>query len=135
MTGRPPPEGFEPFSGQTGFIGNNGPLYARRGENRFDLGFWVEPQHCHPMGGCHGGWLASFADVQLAAVSYAHGGPERTHFATMNLSIDYLAAAPLGAWVEGRAEVLRVSRNAVFAQMTATADGRTCLRASGIFKI
>ncbi len=51
------------------------------------------------------------------------------------MSCDYLAPAPLGAWVEGRAEVVRITRNLLFAQGLATADGEPCLRANGIFKI
>jgi hypothetical protein len=31
--------------------------------------------------------------------------------------------------------VLRLTRNSAFAQMTATADGKLCLRASGVFRI
>ena len=60
---------------------------------------------------------------------------EDAFFATMTLTTDYLAKAPLGAWVEGKAEVLRLTRNSAFAQMTATADGKLCLRASGVFRI
>lgn len=135
MTDRPPPEGFEPFTIQTGFIGVNGPLYVRRTADRLDMGFWVEERHCNMMRGCHGGWLASFADIQLAGVSYRAANKSDSFFATINLSIDYLAAAPLGSWVEGRAEVLRVTRNVAFSQMTATADGKPCFRASGIFKV
>jgi hypothetical protein len=38
-------------------------------------------------------------------------------------------------WVEGRAEGVAVTRNLLFAQGSATADGAPCLRANGIFKI
>ena len=131
----PPPEGFKPFSIDTGFIGVNGPLYGRRGEGRYDLGFWVEEKHCNPAGHCHGGWLASFADIQLASVAYMQSARESPRFATMTLTTDYLAVTPLGAWVEGDAQVLRITRTTAFAQMTATADGKLCLRASGVFRI
>lgn len=131
----PTPEGFTPFAVQTGFIGVNGPLYGRRGEGRYDLGFWVEEKHCNPAGHCHGGWLASFADIQLASVAYMAANKQDAFFATMTLTTDYLAKAPLGTWVEGKAEVLRLTRNSAFAQMTATADGKLCLRASGVFRI
>ncbi len=136
MSVLPPPEGFTPFSVTTGFIGVNGPVYGRRGEGRYDLGFWVEERHCNPAGNCHGGWLASFADIQLASIAYMHAGKaENDRFATMTLTTDYLAAAPLGAWIEGDARLLRITRNTAFVDMTATADGKLCLRASGIFKV
>ena len=48
---------------------------------------------------------------------------------------DFLAPSPLGAWVEGQAEVLRVTRNLVFAQGLITADGNPSMRFSGIMKL
>jgi uncharacterized protein (TIGR00369 family) len=135
MTDRTPPEGFTPFVVQTGFIGINGPLYGKHGDGTYSLGFWVGEKHCNPAGHCHGGWLASFADIQLAAVSYAAAKKDDPFFATMTLTTDYLAKAPLGTWVEGKAEVLRITRKSAFAQMTATADGVLCLRASGVFRV
>jgi len=135
MSGPPPPEGFKPITIETGFIGVNGPLFARHCDDSYELGFWVEAKHCNPAGVCHGGWLGSFADIQLAATSYLHAKQEHDFFATMTLTTDYLAAVPLGCWVEGRAEVLRMTRKTVFAQMTATADGKLCLRANAIFRI
>jgi acyl-coenzyme A thioesterase PaaI-like protein len=54
---------------------------------------------------------------------------------TISLQIDYLAPAPLGAWVEGEAEPLRITRSLVFAQGLVTADGVPCARVSGVFKI
>jgi acyl-coenzyme A thioesterase PaaI-like protein len=53
----------------------------------------------------------------------------------VSLQIDYLAPAPKGAWVEGRAQVLRSTRSLVFAQGLVTADGQTVARVSGVFKI
>ena len=135
MTSPPPPEGFAPFAVQTGFIGVNGPLYGKRGDETYSLGFWVEEKHCNPGGYCHGGWLASFADIQLASVAYMAAKKADPFFATMTLTTDYLARVPLGAWVEGKAELLRLTRNSAFAQMTATADGKLCLRASGVFRV
>ena len=54
---------------------------------------------------------------------------------TINLQIDYLAASPLGAWVQGEAQVLRVTRSLVFMQGLVEADGVAVARVSGIFKI
>jgi acyl-coenzyme A thioesterase PaaI-like protein len=54
---------------------------------------------------------------------------------TVSLQIDYLAPSPLGAWVQGEAQVLRVTRNLAFVQGLVTADGVPALRVSGIFKI
>ena len=54
---------------------------------------------------------------------------------TESLQIDYLAPAPLGSWVKGETEVLRVTRSLVFAQGLVSADGEPVARASAIMKI
>jgi acyl-coenzyme A thioesterase PaaI-like protein len=50
----------------------------------------------------------------------------------MALSFDFLAPAPVGAWVEGESEVLHTTRNLVFLRGLLRIDGRPVLRASGI---
>lgn len=131
-----PPEGFTvlPLGGD--FMGRNGPLHIRREGGKVRLGFRVEQRHCNPMGNCHGGMLASFADMLLPMAAQRQSAEVGARFLpTIGLQIDYLAPAPLGAWVEGEAEVLRVTRALVFVQGLASADGVPALRASGIFKL
>ena len=79
--------------------------------------------------------LATFTDMQLPFASRAQAGLTLNFLPTVSLSVDYLAPAPLGAWVEGRTEVLRRTKRLVFSQMVATADGEICVRANGIFRI
>jgi uncharacterized protein (TIGR00369 family) len=130
------PDDFAALPFRTGFVGVNGPLYFRRGEDgRLHMGFRVEERHCNPMGMAHGGMLVTFADMQLPFATRFQGGLADNFLPTINLSVDFLAPARLGAWVEGTTEVLRKTRNLVFAQCSVTADGDPCLRASGIFKI
>ena len=134
------PEGFKPLPISSGFIGVNGPLYMRR-VSRPDgdiaqAGFRVEERHTNPMGNCHGGMLATFADMLLPVCIHRQAKEVRNHFLpTINIQIDYLAPAPLGSWVQGEVQVLRVTRSMVFAQGLATADGVPAIRVSGIFKI
>lgn len=129
------PDGFVPLPFKGGFVGTNGPLYAKRADGMLRLGFRVEERHCNPMGICHGGMLATFADMQLPFGARAQSEHADRFLPTISLTTDFMAPAPMGAWVEGETVVLRVTRNMVFAQMTATADGTLCLRANGIFKI
>ena len=136
------PAGFKAMDFGAGFIGINGPLYMRHerpadGTPLVLMGFRVEMRHTNPMHNCHGGMLASFADMVLPMSIHRKGPPElRQQFLpTVSLQLDYLAPAPLGAWVQGEAEVLRVTRSLVFAQGLVSADGTPCLRMSGIFKI
>ena len=130
------PEGFQARRFGEGFIAVNGPLYARRNEAGFQLGFRVEERHCNPMGICHGGMMATFCDMLLPMTIHRKSKEVGLRFLpTISLQVDYLAPAELGAWVEGEADVLRTTRTLVFAQGLVTADGKPCARVSGIFKI
>ena len=132
----PVPEGFKPRQFGAGFIAVNGPLYARKTEAGLQLGFRVEARHCNMMGICHGGMMATFCDMLLPISAHVLSNDLGKRFLpTINLQIDYLAAAPLGAWVEGEAQLLRATRSLVFMQGLVAADGTPVARVSGIFKI
>ena len=130
------PPGFRPLKMLGGFMELNGPLYLRHEGDVVQIGFRVEARHTNPMGNCHGGMLATFCDM-LLPLSVHRKSPDvgNRFLPTINLQIDYLAPAPLGAWVQGEAQVLRVTRSMVFAQGLVTADGTNAVRVSGIFKI
>lgn len=129
------PEGFRAAPLGGAFLTHNGPLYARRDGDRLQLGFRVEERHTNPLGICHGGMLATFADMLLPCVILAQPGFERRFLPTISLQVDYLAPAALGAWVQGQGEVLRRTRSVAFAQGLVTADGVPAMRVSGIFKL
>ena len=130
------PAGFRALAMMGGFMALNGPLYLRHEGELVQMGFRVEPRHANPVGNCHGGMMATFCDM-LLPLSVHRKSPEigMRFLPTINLQIDYLAPAPLGAWVQGEAQVLRVTRSMVFAQGLVTADGTNAARVSGIFKI
>jgi uncharacterized protein (TIGR00369 family) len=129
------PEGFRIIKVGDPFVGNNGPLCAKWTGARLLLGFRVEKRHTNPLGMCHGGMLATFADMLIPCVSMYQVDMERRFLPTISLQIDYMGAAPLGAWVQGEADVLRTTRNMLFGQGLVTADGQPALRVSGIFKL
>ena len=134
--GLPMPPGFTALAMGDGFMGVNGPLWLRHEGNRVQIGFRVEARHCNPMHNCHGGMLATFCDMVMP-LSLHRLSPEigNRFLPTISLQLDYLAPAPLGAWVEGEAQALRTTRSLVFAQGLITADGLPAVRMSGIFKI
>ena len=135
------PDGFRPLRVGGDFVAINGPLYIRSvaqpdGSKLRHLGFRVETRHTNPMGNCHGGMLATFADMLLPMLAHRQAPELRNQFLpTVSLQIDYLAPCPLGAWVQGDAQVLRVTRNLAFLQGLVTADDVPAMRISGIFKI
>jgi len=130
------PEGFAPLPMIGEFIALTGPLYLRHDGESVRIGFRVERRHTNPMGICHGGMMATFCDMLLPLSVHRKRADVGMRFLpTINLQIDYLAPAPLGSWVQGEADVLRVTRSLVFAQALVTADGEPAARVSGIFKI
>ena len=135
VTDPAPPPGFKPLQRLGEFIQVNGPLYLLHEGGTVRLGLRIESRHTNPMGICHGGMLASFCDMLLPLAIHRQSEVGARFLPTINLQIDYLAAAPLGAWLEGEAQVLRVTRTLVFAQGLVTADGTPAVRTSGIFKI
>lgn len=131
-----PPDGFIalPLGPRGTFLEINGPLYGKREGERLVLGFRVERRHSNPIKVCHGGMLMTFADMVLAIGAIFETKLDR-FLPTVNLTGDFLAPAPLGAWVEGRTKVLRTTRSLIFADCVVTADEVPVLRTSGIFKI
>lgn len=129
------PEGFVPVPmAGGGFIQVNGPLYVKAEGTTLIVGFRVEERHCNPMGMCHGGMLMTFADMLMPMGVHFQSEEFAQFLPTIAMSTDFLAPAPRGAWLEGRTEVLKVTRNLVFAEGKAWADGELVLRTSGTFK-
>jgi acyl-coenzyme A thioesterase PaaI-like protein len=126
------PEGFVIFRNAGAFAEKNGPLYFRQSDST--LGFCVSPAHSNPIGVCHGGWLSSFLDMQMSLKAFREGGFEDRFLVTVSLSLDFLAIASIGAWIEGQATVLRRSKSLVFIQGLAVSGGTPLLRSSGVYK-
>lgn len=130
------PAGFRPMPIPGEFMRVNGPLYVVREGDRVRCGFRVEERHTNPMRICHGGMMASFCDMLLPMTAFRTCEAVKGRFLpTISLQVDYLAPAPLGAWVEGEAQVLRTTRSLVFMQGLVSADGEAVARVSGVFKI
>ncbi len=130
------PQGFRPVAIGGEFLKTVGPMYGRWDGKRVRLGFRVEERHANIARGGHGGMLATFADMQMAVVTHYQWPDIAGHsFPTISMTTDYVAPAPMGAWVEGSADVIRATKSLVFIQGTASVDGVTILRFSGVYKI
>jgi uncharacterized protein (TIGR00369 family) len=125
------PQGFVKAVLGTGFGHGFGPVYLDRARNL--LGFRVEERHANSMGVLHGGAMATFADTQLMAI---RPGPEegRSHSPTINLSVDFVAPANVGDWVEAKVSLVRFTRSMVFTQALMTVDGEPVARSSAIYR-
>lgn len=98
------------------------------------IGFRVHQKQCNPRSICHGGMLMTFADFFLPTIARLLHEDDDSFTPTVSLTTMFLAPARLGSWVEGRANVLRRSRNLLFVEGLATSDGEPVMQVSGIFK-
>jgi uncharacterized protein (TIGR00369 family) len=132
------PAGFEPVAMGGPFVAANGPFYVQQQDGRFKLGLRIERRHCNTMGHCHGGLLMTFADMMMPLAMYDNH-PElaevKRFLPTVGLQIDFIGAIHAGDWLEGEAQVLKVTRSIVFAQGLVHAHGQLVLRCSGTYKV
>lgn len=125
------PDGFVPADLGAGFGAHFGPVYMDRARSR--MGFRVSKLHMNPINGLHGGAMATFADTQLMAIR-AGAEEGRTHSPTISLSLDYLAPAKVGDWVEAEVTMVKTTRTMIFTQAIMTVDGNPVARASAIYR-
>jgi acyl-coenzyme A thioesterase 13 len=126
------PEGFKPIPRLSPFNALVGPLYERRTGEALAIGLRIEAKHTNSRGICHGGLLATLADLALGyAMLGAVGG--RTGFVTAHLAVDYAGSAKVGDWIESEVEIQRVGTRLAFANCYLVANGQRIVRASAIF--
>jgi acyl-coenzyme A thioesterase PaaI-like protein len=128
------PEGFLPRPLGGGFLRATGPIYVKREGGRSIFGLLVEEQHCNGKDMCHGGMLATLADVVLGVGGMEQAGASG-FFITISLANDFLAPAPLGAWIEAQVDLLRATRTTMFVQGVFSVEGEPVLRSSGVFRL
>ena len=127
-----PPPGFQQLQIAAGFAADFGPIYAKREGERVWFGFRVGADHMNPRGVAHGGALATFADMQLAALMRM-GRLEAKQSPTISLSLDFLAPARTGDWVEGEIVLVKRTGRLAFSETILTIDGSAVVRAKAIF--
>ncbi|KQZ85210.1 hypothetical protein ASD56_02280 [Microbacterium sp. Root166] len=87
------------------------------------------PAYTGPPGRVHGGTVATLLDHAMGALLFHLGRPSFT----ARLEIDYVAAAPLGAPLDLRANVERVDGRKTHVRATISVDGAVVARAYGLF--
>jgi uncharacterized protein (TIGR00369 family) len=125
------PEGFRKLERLSPFNALVGPLYERRDGDAVSIGLAIEAKHTNSRGICHGGVLATLADLALGYAMLAKSGD--TKFVTAHLAVDYAGAAKAGDWIESRVEIQRVGSRLAFANCYLMSGGKPIVRASGIF--
>jgi len=129
------PEGFEPSAFSVPFLDTNGPIYVKHADGLVRLGLRIEERHANPNGTCHGGMLMTMADMQLV-MGVIHQCGVNTFLPTINLTMDFIAPARIGDWIQGKTDIHRRTRRMAFASCLFETDaGQVVFRANGILKI
>ena len=126
------PAGYRRMEKLSPFNALVGPLYARRGKGKFSIGMRIEAKHANSRGICHGGVLATLADLSLGYAMLAHRSARRG-FVTAHLAIDFAGSAGPGDWIASEVEIQRIGTRLAFANCYLVANGKRIVRASAIF--
>lgn len=132
MTYESSPPGFVRLPIAGGFAADFGAIYAKREGERVWFGFRVEARHLNFREVAHGGAIATFADMQLAALMRA-GRLEPKQSPTISLSVDYLAPVRLGDWVEGEIMLVKRTGRLAFSETILAVERAPVARAKAMF--
>ncbi len=127
------PEGFREIERLGPFNSLVGPLFERRDGETVSIGVRIAEKHANSRGICHGGLLATLADLALGYALVGQGDSLSGSFFTVQLSIDYARAARVGDWIESEVEIQQAGARLAFANCYLVAGGRRIARASAIF--
>ena len=117
-----------------GFNGLVGPVgFAVAADNEWRFYLDLEQRHANIGGVCHGGVLATLVDIGMGAAAYRAAG--RKPVATIELNVQFVAAAKPGNRVHGRSRVLRVVKSIVFMESEVWSQGRLVAKGSGVWKV
>lgn len=126
------PPGFELLSDAGAFVDHVGPLYVREADGA--LGLRVAERHLNLAGTAMGGLLATLVDVAFGRAIRAEADGDAA-VATVSLTTDYLRPGSVGAWLEARAEVERLTGRLAFGDCSVRADGEEAVRARAVFAV
>nr|AEO27393.1 thioesterase [Pseudomonas sp. 19-rlim] len=130
-----PPDFEQIFGTNTGFNLLTGPFYMKIEGEVAIVAFRVEEQHLNPAGTCHGAALGVLADNLGAPIKRMMGLQDIIVTPTINLSLDYIAPAKSGDWVELHASLLRRTRTLFFCQGLMYVDGQIIARTNATYMI
>ncbi|SEJ83529.1 Thioesterase superfamily protein [Marinovum algicola] len=130
-----PPEGFKVLAIEEGFNLWIGSVYGKVVDGRLKFGLRIRRRHLNPHGTAHGGLIASLADLQGLSCQKENPDLRFMLMPTVQMSVDYLAPARLGDWVEMSTRLVQQTRSLLFTDTLARADGRNIFRSNAIFRI
>lgn len=128
------PNGYVLHTRRSGLTAPWEPIFVKTTEDAVLLGLRAAPPHANSRGLVHGGLLTALADNAMG-LSCGHRLGGGVRLLTVNLSIDFLASATLGQWVEVDTNFVKTGKRLCFAQAFVRADGAPCARVNGTFSV
>ena len=128
------PAGFQPHYRASPLTEPWEPLYSRRTEGAVILGVETRAAHTNSRGFVHGGFISALADAAMG-LSCGQKLEGAASLVTVSLTLDFLATARVGQWLEFDTIFVKPGGSLCFAQAFVTADGEPCARANAVFKV
>lgn len=128
------PEGYGPLPRSSNFLQMVGPLYCKPDGDGLILGLRIEERHANSRGIAHGGMLTTLADLALGYNCGRLMAPNQT-LITTSITIDFVASASIGDWLEAHTDVQQTGKRLGFANCYLTVGEKRIARASGIFSV
>lgn len=133
-----PPPGFSRYTRSSPLFEPWQPIWMKELADRVVLGVRVREAHCNSRGTVHGGFFAALADQAMGHCSSAAilaAGARLEGLWTTGLTIDYLAFAKVGQWLEFDTFFNQGTRQSWHAEIDIRADGTTVARGRASFRV
>ncbi|MFL0355301.1 PaaI family thioesterase [Erythrobacter sp. GH1-10] len=135
MADTDPPAGFSRADFTPGFLDHGGPYFLQPREGGPQVvGLRIMPHHINYRDAAHGGVISTFADVALSHAVYDAERP-RLLPSTITLSVNYLAGAKLGDWLEAHVRIDRMGGRTAYTSGEILRDGEAIATMTGVFAI
>ncbi len=131
------PEGFEPMPTHGPAVDAWRPLYLRKSGGTVLLATVVRDALCNSHKLAHGGVIAALADQamgQAYAIAFRAAHGELRGLLTLQMALDYIAAAEIGTWLQFEPRVVLNGKSRGIVDCLATADGMLVARAHAVFR-
>lgn len=114
-----------------GYIGGMGGVFERRRNGLIEIGLQTEDRHRNLSGIVHGGVVMALFDrtVGINCREAARG----VRMGTASLTVNFLRQIRVGEFVEVSCVLRKQGRKAIFADASATVDGRLVGTATGVW--
>jgi acyl-coenzyme A thioesterase 13 len=128
------PPGFGPLFRSSPLLDSIGGFYSRGTGPDLEIGLLVDVRHTNSRGRLHGGVAATLADSGVGYILAFAGSPPR-RLVTASLTVDYVAPAEVGDWVDVRLDGSDAVGRLVFASARLLVGERVIARVRAVFAI